>query len=357
MKVLHLPTSVGGNSSALAWGERALGLHSDVLASTRNWLAYPADINLDLQSLNSNPRKFLRLAGSFLKYRKAYDVFHFNAGSTLFFSPPHGAIHWDLPWYPYDAKLFATYNGCDARQKFATMRRTAVAPCHNARCYHGMCNYGAHDALRAQAIIKMAKYVRHIWAVTPDLLHFLPPSRSSFLPYAIRMPDEPVASPDLDRKKLRIIHAPTNREAKGSEFILDALNRLRLTHGNLFEFQLIERTPHKIAMQLYREADLVVDQVVISWYGGFAVEVMAMGKPVVSGRVLEDSQFVDPLMAKEVANAVICADPSSIYDVLKRCLEDRAMLKQYAGAGLEYARKWHDPRRVAEITKGQYERT
>jgi len=355
MKVLHLPSTVGGNAGALAWGERALGLESKVLASTRNWLGYPADIDLDLQDVASKVGKFTRLTSAFMQVRNHYDVFHFNAGSTLLFSPAAGMVHWDLPWYPRKAKLFATYNGCDARQKFATMQRTDVAPCHNSACYHGMCNYGAYDALRARAITKMAEHVHHIWAVTPDLLHFLPREKSSFLPYAIRMPEESVAPARLDRRKLKIIHAPTNREAKGSAFILAALERLSLTHGDEFELQLIERTPHAQALQLYREADLVVDQVVISWYGGFAVEVMAMGKPVISGRVFEDRRFVPEDMVDEALGAIICADPATIHDVLRRCLEDRSMLRERAAAGIEFARKWHDPRYVAAITKERYE--
>ena len=33
---------------------------------------------------------------------------------------------------------------------------------------------------------------------------------------------------------------------------------------------------------MYAQADLVVDQVLIGWYGALAVETMAMGKPVIA---------------------------------------------------------------------------
>ena len=34
------------------------------------------------------------------------------------------------------------------------------------------------------------------------------------------------------------------------------------------------------ALKIYEEADIVIDQVLIGWYGGFGVEVMKMGKPL-----------------------------------------------------------------------------
>jgi hypothetical protein len=355
LRVLHLPSSVGGNAWGLAQGERALGLNSEVLTTSDNWLGYRADISLNLENNPHKLGKLLGLTRAFLSVRNKYDVFHFNAGSSLIHSIPYRLNHLDLPFYPETAKIFVTYNGCDARQKFPTMRRTNVAPCHNPRCYHGMCNYGAYDELRRRSILKMARYARHMWAVNPDLLHFLPPEKSSFLPYAIQLPERPTAPLKLDHKKLKIVHAPTNREAKGSAFILAALDRLKRTHGEYFELQLVENTPHEKALEIYRQADLVVDQVVISWYGGFAVEAMAMGKPVISGRVSDDIKFVSKPMADEVVKAVICADPHTIHEVLLRCLEDRAMLKERAQAGLAYVRKWHDPRYVGSLTKERYE--
>ena len=58
--------------------------------------------------------------------------------------------------------------------------------------------------------------------------------------------------------------------------------------------------PHAEAMKLYAQADLVIDQLLAGWYGGFAVETMAMGKPVVCYIRAEDLQFVPPAMVAEL---------------------------------------------------------
>ncbi len=45
-------------------------------------------------------------------------------------------------------------------------------------------------------------------------------------------------------------------------------------------FEIIENKPNKEAIEIYKKADIVIDQVLVGWYGAFAVEVMKMGKPV-----------------------------------------------------------------------------
>jgi hypothetical protein len=354
VKVLHLPSSVGGNAWGLARAERKLGLESTVLVASQNWLAYPADIALGLET-RSNFGKLAGLARAFLRVRAKYDVFHFNAGMSLLHAPRHGLNQTELPYYPRRAALFVTYNGCDARQKFPTIARTKVSACHVAECYHGMCEYGRHDELRRRAITKMATHVRHLWAVNPDLLHFLPPESSSFLPYSVDTSEVEYRPSAFEQPRLRILHAPTNRAAKGSGHILAALDRLAVTHGNRFEVRLVEGVPHAEAMRMYAEADIIVDQVLIGWYGGLAVETMAMGKPVIARIARDDLRFLPPDMARDVGETVIDADPTTIYEVLRRCVEDRAFLRERAAAGAEYARRWHDPMRVAAITKAAYE--
>lgn len=354
MKVLHLPTSVGGNSWGLAQGERQLGVESKVLISSQNWLGYKADIDLNLQDISSKFGKLHKLVKTFLNVRNKFDIFHFNYGSSLIHHPQAFLNHADLPFYPKNAKLFVTYNGCDARQKYPTMARTKIGACHNPACYSGMCNSGKQDRYRRKAIRKMSRYVKHIWAVNPDLLYFLPPEKSSFLPYSVSL-ENIFFSPPSFEGKLKIVHAPTNRAAKGSDTLFEAIKRLQKSHGKYFEVMLVENVANKRALAMYQQADIVVDQILIGWYGGFAVEMMAMGKPVIARIAKEDLTFIPSQMAEDVMETLISADPKTIYNVLCRCVEDREFLKQRAVASLEYVNKWHDPLYVAGLTKKMYE--
>lgn len=355
MKVLHLPESVGGNSWGLVQGEKALGINSICLYTSANWFQYPSDINLRLDKISNNYFKVLKLFKLFTGIRNNYDVFHFNFGRSLLNFPNYGIFQLDLPFYPKSSKLFVTYNGCDARQKFATIRRNDISACHDPECYNGMCNSGKLDRLKKKSIRKMANYVRHMWALNPDLLHFLPMEKSSFLPYSVPQDNIERCTPDLSKRKLFIIHAPTDRACKGSRYIFDAINSLKKSHNHLFDFVSVENIPHKTALNLYQKADIVIDQLLVGWYGAFAIEVMSMGKPTICKITEENLPFIPKQMAHDVKNAFIKADPSNIKDVLLKCIEDREFLRQKSEAALEYARTWHYPKYVASITKQAYE--
>ncbi len=355
MKILHLPTPVGGNSWGLAQGEKALGLESEVMVTTQGPFRYPADIDLGLTSDMPRAKRFARSFAAFFQVRKKYDIFHFNYGTSLVHWEKVGALHlWDLPYYPKKARLFVTYNGCDARQKFPTMQRTPIAACHNKKCYGGMCNSGRKDEVRRRCIEKMSRYVEHMWALNPDLLYFLPKEKASFLPYTVSHHDVTRAVPDLTKKKLTIVHSPTSREAKGSGHVLAALNKLQKKYPDAIEVVLVEGLPHAEAMARYRAADLVIDQVLIGWYGAFAVEVMLMGKPVMARVAEQDLHFIPKAMAEDLRKGIINVDPITLYDTLERCLQDRTFLKEKGEAGEAYARRWHDPKYVASLTQERY---
>ena len=48
------------------------------------------------------------------------------------------------------------------------------------------------------------------------------------------------------------------------------------------DLELVEGLHHDEAFERYRAADIVVDQLNAGWYGVFAIEAMALGKPVVT---------------------------------------------------------------------------
>ena len=340
---------------ALAQGERSLGLDSHVLYRNSNWINYPCDMNLNLDKVSSKFEISKRLLSTFFSIRNKFDVFHFNYGSSLFNHQKIPIAQADLPFYPSRAKLFVTYNGCDARQKFATMAQKKISACHDPKCYSGICNSGKMDIIKRKQIAKMAKYVHHIWAVNPDLLYFLPKDKSSFLPYLVNMDNMKIAKPDFRKNKLKVIHASTDRFAKGSEIILTAMEYIQKAKGCDVEVKFIEKIPHEQAINIYKQADLIIDQILIGWYGGFAVEAMSMGKPVICRIAEEDLHFIPKKMAIDVKDAFINANPANIKEVILRCIEDRLFLKDKSEAAIEYARTWHNPNYVAGITKQVYE--
>lgn len=85
-----------------------------------------------------------------------------------------------------------------------------------------------------------------------------------------------VPEPPSDRARPVVVHAPSSRRRKGTEHVLAACEGLDV------ELRLVEGLRHDEAFALYRDADVVVDQLHAGWYGLFAIECMALGKPVVT---------------------------------------------------------------------------
>jgi hypothetical protein len=357
--ILHLPTAVGGNAYGLSRGERALGLTSDVLLASVNPLSYPADIVTRLQpgsTARARAQRMGALLKTFFAVRRRYNVFHFNFGSSLLHFPGRGLPLLDIPFYPQDAKLIFTYNGCDARQKYPTMQRCNVSACRHDDCNGGLCLDPREDKARAASIAKMDRYAHAIFAVNPDLLHFLP-TRARFLPYTVASWDTAPPRPAPDRHPpLRLAHAPTDRACKGSDAVFAAVAALQKEYGpHSVELDCIEGLPHREALQRYCRCHLLIDQLRVGWYGGVAVEAMRMGIPVAVYLREEDFVFVPDGMAKDCRSAFIRTDENTLAETLRPFVEDPGLLSPFREAALDYVHRWHDPVRVAEQVLQAYQ--
>jgi hypothetical protein len=148
--------------------------------------------------------------------------------------------------------------------------------------------------------------------------------------------------PGRDRP-LRILHAPSDEGIKGSARIVDAVRRLERRHP--IELVVVKDVPHERALELYRSADLVVDQVLTGWYGGFAVEVMAMGKPVACYLRDEDLGVLPPAMRDELP--LVRVHPETLERDLEDAIARRDDWAAWGARSREFVLRWHHPRSIA----------
>lgn len=356
MKVLHLPTSVGGMGWALAEAERAHGMDARVLVLSQNDYGYPADIDLHLERRGTAGR-LAGHAAAFIRYRTGFDAYHFNYGSSLLHFLRRGVTLLDLPFYDARARKVITFNGCDARQKYPTMARNqragnCVAACFADDCYGGMCNSGELDRHRRQAIEKAERHADHFFAVNPDLLYFLPRDKTTFLPYAVARTSAAGKARFFENDVVHIVHAPTQRAAKGTPAVLAALEELRREQGDRVRITLVERRTYAEAQEIYRSADLIVDQVLVGWYGAVAVEAMYAGVPVACYINDDHLRFVPTAMARDLP--LLRVTPGTLLPQLRRFVRDREMAFELAARGRAFAERWHDPFQLARITAAAY---
>ena len=141
-------------------------------------------------------------------------------------------------------------------------------------------------------------------------------------------------------------HIVNHREPKGSGFVLEAVHQARLT-GADFGFIFAERVSHDLAMQIYREIHVLLEQFTIGWYGAQAVECMAMGIPVVVWIRSEDLKFIPDDMAKELP--FIFASKEHLKDVILKIIKMKPKeLDEIGRRGRAFVEKWHDPRKISE---------
>lgn len=162
-------------------------------------------------------------------------------------------------------------------------------------------------------------------------------------------------------RRIRLGHAPTNRQGKGTEVILAALDRLSEKHN--IEVDLIEGAPWVECLQRKGRCDIFIDQLTLG-YGNNAIEAWAMGIPVVSGfaEPSDRDRFLRVARAKEAPFMDASAHPSAgplarieaVMSAIERLIDDPALRIHYGERGLMYVQRWHAERKVAERLAALY---
>jgi glycosyltransferase involved in cell wall biosynthesis len=156
------------------------------------------------------------------------------------------------------------------------------------------------------------------------------------------------ASPGRGGVRPLVVHAPSNRERKGTEHVEAACAQLPV------DLEVIHGLPHEQAVEIYRRADIVVDQLNAGWYGLFAIESMALGKPVVS--FLHDEAVRRTQDAFGVDVPIVNATKETLGHALRALVDSPDERRRRAEASRTYAEAVHDDERVADRLVDLYAR-
>ena len=143
------------------------------------------------------------------------------------------------------------------------------------------------------------------------------------------------------RRRPVVVHAPSSRRRKGTDHVLAACAELDV------ELRIVEGLHHREALEHYRDADIVVDQLNAGWYGLFAIECMALGKPVVT--FLHDEAVRRTEEAYDVRVPIVNATA----DTLRARLDELVSLgvdgrEEVGRASRAYVEQVHDLERVTD---------
>ncbi|MDY6833876.1 MAG: glycosyltransferase family 4 protein [Chloroflexota bacterium] len=153
--------------------------------------------------------------------------------------------------------------------------------------------------------------------------------------------------PSRSNKKPVIVHAPSDKNIKGTEYVVEAVASLEKDYD--LEFIMVHGVPHHQAKEIYQGSDIIVDQLLCGTHGVFAVESMAMGKPVIC-YIRDDLRDTYPQ-----GLPVVSANPENIYEQLKCLVENPDLRSELGQRGREYAEKHHDSLKIAKQLMDLYE--
>jgi glycosyltransferase involved in cell wall biosynthesis len=299
LRVVHTPLNVAGIPWTNVQALRRKGVEAKLVVVERQKMHPEADVDLDrrpglLGQVRAQWPAFARLLPQ-------TDVFHFYFGWTL------------LPKFLQFPILRAArkkavfhFLGSDIRG------RTEAELAYRLRADASI--VGSYDAIR---------WVPEAQVVPPGIdLRSIEPK------------------PPTGRERPRIIHAPSNRARKGTEYVIAACESLDL------DLEIVEGLHHDEALERYAGADIVVDQLNAGWYGIFAIEAMALGKPVLT--FLHDEAVGRTEEAFGVHVPLVSVTKETLRDRLGELAAAPEEVRRIGAESRAYVEHVHDADRIAD---------
>ena len=136
-----------------------------------------------------------------------------------------------------------------------------------------------------------------------------------WLPLAVDVEGLVSTQPVLEREVPVVLHAPSASALKGSAYVDPVLTDLDAR--GLIKYQRVQGVPHAELAEMVKNADIVVDQLLLGSYGVFACEAMAAGRVTVG-------HIADPVRDLLPTDLPIAeANPDDLSEVIERLVAER----------------------------------
>ncbi|HEX3057667.1 MAG TPA: hypothetical protein VHP82_16165 [Gaiellaceae bacterium] len=299
LRVTHCPVNTAGIPWANVQALRARGVDARLVVFNRYRLHPEADV--DLQRRGGLVRQQGTQWKAFARLAPKTDIFHFYFGLTLV----PKSVQFPLLQVLRKPSVMH-FLGSDIRGRPADELRWARRA--------GATVIGSYDA---------ARWLPHAHVIPPgiDVVAIAP-------------------APPSDSEHPVVLHAPSSRSRKGTEEVVAAAELLGLN------LELVEGVDHRAAFERYRAADLVVDQLNAGWYGMFAIEAMALGKPVVAFLHEEATRRTEEAFGLKVP--IVHATKETLTEVLRELVASPEELRRIGAASRAYVERVHDLSVVGE---------
>ncbi|MBW1804258.1 MAG: hypothetical protein JRJ85_26440, partial [Deltaproteobacteria bacterium] len=194
-----------------------------------------------------------------------------------------------------------------------------------------ICCYTGSD-LRTRGVIPEIDKVSDVnMTVEFDHLRFHPDIHH--VPFPLELSQFPPSS-KTEGEKIRIGHAPTHREAKGSHMIIPIVKKLEKAYP--VQLILIEGLPYTQALSEKSTCHIFIDQIGNLGYGINGIEALAMTIPTCSSLApgFEEAYPAHPFFK---------IDEKNLEKILILLIQDPKLRKEKGKAGSKWVKEIHDP--------------
>ena len=152
-----------------------------------------------------------------------------------------------------------------------------------------------------------------------------------------------------DEGPVIVLHAPNHETIKGSRYIVQAVKELA-DEGYPVALNFVRNATNAQLYEHIRKAHIVADQVVIGWYGMFAVEAMSAGKAVLCylrDDLVDLYSFAGLVSPSEIP--LINCTRHTVKERLRELLQDRQSLAEAGRQSREFALRHHSVSAMARV--------
>jgi hypothetical protein len=284
-----------------------------------------------------------RWCRSFLNFILAlfrYDILHFISGETLLTRKLRG---FELKIYKLLGKrIIMHFVGSDIRNPYYIQWKEK----NINQFLQGDAKFQKTLSWQDKLIFDAEKYADSVLVSTPDLLELI--SKAVYYPVVLDLNKYLSELNGIKHQRkisdeIVILHAPSNSKLKGTKYIHEILKKIALNSNNKIKVVLTAENDYKDKpvsryelFKLYKESDIVIDQLIIGWYGLQSIEALAAGKHVISYVDANLNSFLYPDCPLELA------DKNTLEHVVLNVIEKILKRKHTNSASqIDWLKKYH----------------
>lgn len=349
LRIVHLPTDLGMRAYSLSQAEKRLGYESDVIVRMAG--VHQSGAVRPLQTRNRLVSAW-RWMVALVRALRA-DVVMANSGCTLVdFSTRSPRLQLvELPLYRAMGKrIVVTFQGCDVRPCEGCPVRASLpegVPCVNLPAGS---TYDEFDRHKARRLERWRANADVMLGITPDLCR-VPGVR--YAPHAKWVGGAAPAAPREARTgPLRVAHMP-RRLNKGTEWFEPRMREFCAELPGQVEYVPITGMSWADALRTLSTCDVVVDQLIVGWYGGISVEAALLGVLPIATVDPDLLRFVEAPMRDDLP-VLGLRHRDELFPRLRALLNDREALRAQAERCRRSALAHHEAVAVARDLSTRY---